>query len=116
MADHGKIAVVSAKGSVIAFDLRNGKQIWKTETLDYPWDEPGWGAYSTTSGYGQIYWSAQTGIYAIDWDTGKINWKYEKAALPFETPYTSSRTGATVFPFVIGSVCVDGKLPKIPKM
>jgi hypothetical protein len=110
VADHGTIAVLSAKGYFLAFDLRTGNQLWKTDSLDYPWDEPGWGAYSTTSAYGQMYWSAQTGIYAIDWATGNINWKYEKASLPFETPYTSSRTGETVYPFVIGSVCADGKL------
>ncbi|MCL1977005.1 MAG: PQQ-binding-like beta-propeller repeat protein, partial [Candidatus Bathyarchaeota archaeon] len=110
VADHGAIAVLSAKGYFLALDLKTGNQLWKTESLDYPWDEPGWGAYSTTSAYGQMFWSAQTGIYAIDWATGNINWKFEKAALSFETPYTSSRTGETVYPFVIGSVCADGKL------
>jgi hypothetical protein len=109
LADHGKIAVISAKGSCIAFDLKTGAEVWRTTTLDYPWDEPGWGAYSTTSAYGQLFWSAQTGIYAIDWDTGDINWKFEKEAPPFETPYTG-RDGQTVYPFVIGSFCADGKL------
>jgi len=109
LADHGKLAVISAKGSCIAFDLQTGNEAWRTKTLDYPWDEPGWGAYSTTSAYGQIFWSAQTGIYAIDWSSGNINWKFEKDAPPFETPYTG-RNGQTVYPFVIGSFVVDGKL------
>jgi len=109
LADHGKLAVISAKGSCVAFDLKTGAEVWRTKTLDYPWDEPGWGAYSTTSAYGQLFWSAQTGIYAIDWATGNINWKFEKEAPPFETPYTG-RDGQTVYPFVIGSLCVDGKL------
>jgi hypothetical protein len=109
VADHGKLAFLSANGYFIAFDLRTGNEAWRSDVLDYPWDEPGWGAYSTTSGYGQMFWSAQTGIYAIAWATGRINWKYEKAAPPFETPFTGS-TGQPVYPFVIGSVCVDGKL------
>jgi hypothetical protein len=109
LADHGKIAVLSAKGYFLAYDLWTGNEAWKTRTLDYPWDEPGWGAYSTTSGYGQMYWSAQTGIYAVDWATGNINWKFEKEAPPFETPFTGS-TGQPVYPFVIGSLCLDGKL------
>ncbi|MCL1976616.1 MAG: PQQ-binding-like beta-propeller repeat protein [Candidatus Bathyarchaeota archaeon] len=109
IADHGKIAVVSANGRLVALDLKTGNQAWTTEQLDYPWDEPGWGAYAATSAYGQIYWSAQTGIYAIDWNTGKINWKFEKEAPPFETPYTG-RDGKTVYPFASGSLCLDGKL------
>jgi len=109
LADHGKIAVLTTNGHFIAYDLKTGTEVWQSEPLDYPWDEPGWGAYSTTSAYGQMYWSAQTGIYAIDWATGKINWKFEKEAPPFETPYTG-RNGKPVYPFVIGSVCADGKL------
>ncbi|MCL2288634.1 MAG: PQQ-binding-like beta-propeller repeat protein [Candidatus Bathyarchaeota archaeon] len=109
VADHGKLAFLSTNGYFIAFDLKTGAEVWRSDALDYPWDEPGWGAYSTTSGYGQMFWSAQTGIYAIDWATGKINWKFEKEAPPFETPYTG-RNGQTVYPFVIGSVCTDGKL------
>ena len=109
VADHGKVAIVSADGYIVALDLVNGNEAWRTERLDYPWDEPGWGAYSATSAYGQIYWSAQTGIYAIDWATGKINWKFEKEAPPFETPYTG-RQGQTVYPFACGSLVLDGKL------
>ncbi|MDR2699615.1 MAG: PQQ-binding-like beta-propeller repeat protein [Nitrososphaerota archaeon] len=109
LADHGKLAVLSAKGYYIAYDLKTGNEVWRTKPLDYPWDEPGWGAYSMTSGYGQFYWDAQTGIYAIDWDTGNINWKFEKEAPPFETPYTGSQ-GQPVYPFVMGSYCLDGKL------
>jgi hypothetical protein len=109
VADHGKLAVLSDSGYYLAFDLRSGNQVWQTRTLDYPWDAPGWGAYSVTSGYGQLYWDAQSGIYAIDWDTGDINWKFEKEAPPFETPYTGSE-GQTVYPFIVGSLCTDGKL------
>jgi hypothetical protein len=109
LADHGKVAIVSANGRIIALDLTTGNQAWATEQLDYPWDEPGWGAYSACSAYGQLYWTAQTGVYAIDWDTGKINWKFEKDAPPFETPYTG-REGQTVYPFASGALCLDEKL------
>jgi len=109
IADHGKVAVVSADGYIIALDLFTGNQAWKTDRLDYPWDEPGWGAYSACSAYGQLYWSAQTGVYAVDWDTGKINWKFEKEAPPFETPYTG-RQRQTVYPFASGAFCLDEKI------
>lgn len=109
-ADHGKVAILSAKGYYIAYDLWTGQQAWKTEALDYPWDEPGWGSYSVISAYGTLYWVAQTGVYAIDWETGKINWKFEIATpFPYETEYTSAN-GTTVYPFHAPGICADGKL------
>lgn len=109
-ADHGKLAILSAKGYYVAYDLKTGSLAWKTESLDYPWDEPGWGSYSVISAYGKLYWVAQTGIYAIDWDTGNIDWKYEIATpFPYETEYTSSN-GTTVYPFHAPGLCADGKL------
>ncbi|HLN46492.1 MAG TPA: PQQ-binding-like beta-propeller repeat protein [Candidatus Sulfotelmatobacter sp.] len=110
VADHGKIAILSAKGYYVAYDLRTGTQAWKTKSLDYPWDEPGWGSYSVISAYGKLYWFAQTGIYAIDWDTGNIDWKYEiKTPFPYETEYTSAN-GTTVYPFHAPGICADGKI------
>ena len=109
VADHGLLAILSAKGYYLAYDLRTGNEVWRTRSLDYPWDEPAFGSYSVTSAYGQLHWVAQTGIYAIDWRNGNINWKYEKEAPPFETPYTG-RDGQTVYPFNAALLCVDGKL------
>ncbi|MDR2707246.1 MAG: PQQ-binding-like beta-propeller repeat protein [Nitrososphaerota archaeon] len=109
VADHGKLAVMSANGYYLAFDLKTGNDAWRTRQLDYPWDASGFGSYSTTTAYGQLYWMAQSGIYAIDWATGDINWKFEKAAPPFETPYTGSE-GQTVYPLVNAGICADGKI------
>jgi outer membrane protein assembly factor BamB len=109
-ADHGKVALLSAKGYYVAFDLRTGTQAWKTESLDYPWDEPGWGSYSVISAYGKLYWFAQTGIYAINWDNGDIEWKFEiQTPFPYETEYTSAN-GTTVYPFHAPGICADGKI------
>jgi outer membrane protein assembly factor BamB len=99
----------TADGYFLAYDLKTGREVWRTRNLDYPWDEPGWGSYSVTSAYGQMFWVAQTGIYAIDWETGAINWKYEKDAPPFETPYTGTN-GQTVYPFQAAALIADGKI------
>jgi hypothetical protein len=109
VADHGQLAIVCADGYYLAYDLSTGRETWKTRSLDYPWDEPGWGSYSVTSAYGNLYWVAQTGIYSIDWTNGHINWKYEKAAPPFETPYINSE-GETVYPFMAAALIADGKI------
>ena len=109
VADHGKLAIDTADGYFLAYDLRSGNEVWRTRSLDYPWDEPGWGSYSVTSAYGNLYWVAQTGIYSIDWATGNINWKYEKDAPPFETPYTGTK-GQTVYPFQAAALIADGKI------
>jgi len=109
LADHGKLALISGNGYWQAYDLRSGKLAWQSEVLDYPWEAAGWGSYSTTSAYGKLYWVAQTGIYAINWNTGVIEWKHEADAPPFETPYTG-RQGQTVYPFGAPIQILDGKL------
>ncbi|MGD6809613.1 MAG: PQQ-binding-like beta-propeller repeat protein [Candidatus Bathyarchaeia archaeon] len=110
LADHGKVAVLSANGYYIAYDLWTGTEVWRTEQFDYPWDSGGWGTYSTMSAYGNIYWVAQTGIYSIDWDTGDINWKFEALApTPFESHYTGEN-GTTVMPYHAPGMIADGKI------
>ncbi|MDR2699347.1 MAG: PQQ-binding-like beta-propeller repeat protein [Nitrososphaerota archaeon] len=109
VADHGKLAVMSANGYYLAFDLVTGNEVWRTRTLDSPWDASGFGSYSVTTAYGQLYWMAQSGIYAIDWNTGAINWKFEKEAPPFETPYIGSE-GQPVYPTLNAGICADGKI------
>jgi hypothetical protein len=109
VADHGKLAVMSANGYYLAYDLKTGNEVWRTRTLDYPWDASGFGSYSVTTAYGQLYWMAMSGIYAIDWNTGEINWKFEKEAPPFETPYTGSE-GQPVYPLLNAGICADGKI------
>jgi hypothetical protein len=109
VSDHGKLAVVSSNGRVLAFDLKTGNDAWQTIQLDEPWDATGFGSYSMTSAYGQLYWMAMSGIYAIDWNTGNVNWKFEKEAPPFETPYTG-RAGQGVYPTLNSGMLADGKL------
>jgi outer membrane protein assembly factor BamB len=121
VADHGKLAVLSVNGYYLAFDLKNGNELWRTRTLDYPWDASGFGSYGVITAYGNLYWLAQTGIYAINWDTGNIEWKFEIEAPPFETSFTNS-AGETVYPFHAPGICADGHLyvyscphsPKVP--
>jgi outer membrane protein assembly factor BamB len=49
VSDHGKLAIMSAKGYYVAYDLRSGSEVWRTKTFDYPWEAPGFGSYSVTS-------------------------------------------------------------------
>jgi outer membrane protein assembly factor BamB len=109
VADHGKIAVLSCNGYWLAFDLKTGNEVWRTRTLDAPWDASGFGSYGVITCYGKLYWVAQTGIYAINWDNGNIEWKFEVEAPPFETPYTNA-DGEPVYPFHAPGIAADGKL------
>ena len=93
----------------MTWDQFTGKLLWKSETLDYPWDTQGFGAYAIASAYGMFYRFGYSGIYAIDWETGKIVWKYEAPANPFETPYTGEN-GTTVYSWNSGGILADGKL------
>jgi outer membrane protein assembly factor BamB len=94
----------------VAFDLLSGKLAWKGELSDYPWDSSGFGAYSIQSAYGMIFRDAYSGVYAIDWETGKIVWKYEALAdSPYEAPYTGTN-GSTVYCFNSGGKIADGKM------
>ncbi|MGB9959956.1 MAG: PQQ-binding-like beta-propeller repeat protein [Candidatus Bathyarchaeales archaeon] len=110
VADHGKIAMLAEQGYYIAFDLKTGKLAWKSETFDYPWDTPAFGAYAVASAYGMIYHMGYTGVYAINWTNGKIVWKYEApAATPYETPYIDEN-GQAVYSFNVDAHVVDGKI------
>jgi outer membrane protein assembly factor BamB len=109
IADHGKVAVLMRDGAFSAWDY-SGKFLWKSERMDYPWDAPAFGAYSIASAYGMFYRFGYGGIYAFDWETGKIVWKYSAQAFSeYETPYTNEN-GTTVYSFNAGGQVVDGKL------
>ena len=75
-ADHGKFAMLSEQGYFIALDQRTGKEVWKSEKFDYPWDEPGFGGYNVLSAYGLLFRNAYSGVYAFNWDDGSVAWKY----------------------------------------
>ncbi len=109
VADHGKLAILMRKGYFNVYDESTGRFLFKTETMDYPWDEPGFGAYDIQSAYGMIYREAYGGVYAFDWETGNIVWKYTAPANPYETPYTDEN-GTTVYSWYTGGMIADGKL------
>ena len=44
--------------------------------MDYPWSSASFGAYALQSAYGLLFREAYDGVYAFDWETGKIAWKY----------------------------------------
>jgi len=112
IVDHGKLAVLSAFGYYRCFDLRTGQELWKSESLSYPWSSSGFGAYSAMSGYGLLLREAYDGVYGINWTDGKIEWKYTaEAGAAYETPYTND-LGQTVMPFYsfgVGGYIADGK-------
>jgi len=117
VADHGKLAVLmrddtvgTGSGYFMCFDEMTGNLLWKSEVMDFPWDNTGFGAYSTASAYGMFFRFAYSGVYAFDWDTGKIVWKYEAPAFSeYETPYTNEN-GTTMYSFNSGGWVADGKL------
>jgi outer membrane protein assembly factor BamB len=109
VADHGKLAVLMRDGTFMAWDY-DGTQLWRSERMDYPWDAPGFGAYSIASAYGMFYRFGYGGVYAFDWNTGKIVWKYTAPAFSeYETPYTDEN-GTTVYSFNAGCQIADGKI------
>ena len=111
VADHGKIAILSAKGYYIAYDLQTGAQVWKSETMDFPWDKPGFGAYGVESAYGLFFRNAYSGVYAFNWTNGKIAWKYEQPALfNTESEFTNKNSQHSVYPFNAPALIADGKM------
>ncbi len=116
IAYNGKLAILSQDqegpggGYYMCFDQANGELLWKSEQMDYPWDIPGFGAYSISTAYGMIFRFGYSGVYAFDWETGKIVWKYEAPAFSsYETPYTDE-DGSTMYSFNAGGWVADGKL------
>jgi len=112
LADHGKVAILSAKGYYMAYNLATGTLAWKGEKMDYPWAQAGFGAYSAMSAYGMIFRESMDGVYAYNWTNGKIVWKYTAPAKSvYETPFTEKNV-ATVMPFYsfgVGGIIADGK-------
>jgi hypothetical protein len=79
--------------------------------MTYPWGAPSFGAYALQSAYGLLYRESYDGVYAFDWATGKITWRYVSPALAsFESPYLDSENGTAVYPFNTGATIADGKL------
>ncbi len=112
IADHGKFATLSGFGYYVCYDMTNGKKLWTSDKMAYPWSSSGFGGYTTYSAYGVIIREAYDGVYGINWTTGKIEWKYTSpAGSAYETPYIDDK-GVTVMPyysFGVGGQIADGK-------
>ena len=110
--DHGKIACLMQDGYVVAYDLLQGKRAWVSQQTysageggGYPWGI--WGSYSSASYGGNYMVFLYDGIYAFNWETGKISWVYKAPSVAFETPYS----GWTPFDtFSGGALIADGKM------
>ena len=110
IGDNGKFAILMRKGYYNIHNALTGALLYKTETMDYPWDMPGFGAYTQSSAYGLLYRLGYGAVYAFDWNTGKIVWKYSSIAFsPFETPYTNIN-GTTVYSSYASTMIADGKV------
>ncbi len=110
ICDHGIYAFLTAWGEFVGLNIRTGDIAWTSPKMDEQWDVNGFGAYDTTSAYGMFYRAAYSGVYAFDWKTGKIVWKYEAPAIsPFETPYINPN-GTTVNSFNGVAYAADGKI------
>jgi outer membrane protein assembly factor BamB len=89
-----------------AWDLYTGKLAWETE-LDYPWGFAG--AYAVASAYGLVYRFSYAGVYALDWNSGKIIWRYATPTNPYESAYADPVLG-TLSPFDTGAQIADGTI------
>jgi hypothetical protein len=107
LADHGKYATRFNDGYWYCWDLSTGQRLWKSELSGWPWGT--FGTYGTTSYGGMIISSSYDSIWGIDWDTGKIVWKFESVTYPYETPYTGEN-GTTVSSWHSVACVADGKI------
>ena len=111
-ADHGKFATLSAYGYYVCYDMSNGKELWRSDTMGYPWSSAGFGGYTAYSAYGLLIREAYDGIYGINWTTGKIEWHYvSPSGATYETPYITDQ-GIGCMPFYsfgVGGQIADGK-------
>jgi hypothetical protein len=108
-ADHGMIAIKFKSGYYRAWNLATGTLAWTSDQMAYPWDADGFGAYASQSGYGLLYDEAYSGVYAFNWTTGHIQWKFEAAAPDWETPYTGAN-GTQVYSWDSSGRLADGML------
>ncbi|XHH08027.1 MAG: PQQ-binding-like beta-propeller repeat protein [Candidatus Bathyarchaeia archaeon] len=109
VADHGMVAVLMEDGYYSAFDLHTGDRVWDSDPFSYPWSSAGFGAYAVQSAYGLLYRQAYDGVYAFNWSTGEMVWRFIAPAPPFETPYNDGN-GTAVYSFNGGGFVADGKL------
>jgi hypothetical protein len=106
VVDHGKLACAMQGYHWNCYD-RTGKKVWTSELTGYPWGD--WWAYSVASFAGNIIGSSYDAIYAFNWDTGKIAWRFEAPTNPYESPYVDPN-GTSVSPFFTAVNIADGKV------
>jgi hypothetical protein len=107
LVDRGKVAFGAHDMAWSCWDARTGQKLWTSEKFDYPWGA--WFPYNLASydfneSKGAILTSTYEGIYAVDWDNGKIIWHWQDPTIPFEEPYGGY--GA----FFTGLKSADGKV------
>ena len=67
-----------------AFDIHTGTKLWDSAQADYPWGT--YASYGSTIADGQLFFGSFDGHeYAIDMDTGAINWKFYSGDSGIET-------------------------------
>jgi hypothetical protein len=106
IVNRGKFATSTVGRQWVCRDARTGKILWRSEKTGYPWGC--WFPYNTASydfneTKSAIITSTYDGVYAIDWDNGKILWHYYAPMPPFESPYGGE-------PFFTGVTIADGKV------
>ena len=84
-----------------------GKTTMEKQQTAAPWGN--FWSYSSESAYGMIYSGTYEALYAFDWNTGKVVWKFEAPANPFETPYVDEN-GTTVYSWHSSLYVADGKI------
>jgi hypothetical protein len=86
---NGRYIAQMELGSIKAWDLQTGKELWETYTHDdYPWGE--FWMYDEAAYMNLIYSTGYTGVWAHDETDGSLVWQYAYEAPPFETPYSSN--------------------------
>ncbi len=107
VVDRGKCAFGAHGRHWTCWDGRTGKRLWTSEKTDYPWGA--WWPYNTASydiseTLGAIIAITYEGVYAINWEDGKILWHFtDENAVPFEGPYDAT-------PFFTSVQEADGKI------
>jgi hypothetical protein len=108
LVEGGKLAMgVLEDRQWVCWDAATGKQLWTSDPTTYPWGD--FWSYSSESAYGMIYSGTYEALYAFNWTDGKIVWKFEALANPYETPYTDIN-GSTVYSWHSSLYVADGKI------
>jgi PQQ-like domain len=107
VVDHGKVAAAMQGRHWNCYDGRTGNKLWESELTGYPWGD--WWNYGVASYGGNIIGDSYDAIYAINWDTGKISWRFEAPTNPYESPYVDPN-GTSVNPFFSNVVIADDKV------